>query len=319
MSTQLRQLHVSGLDTLSRCGEQFRRRYIEGERVPPAAALHVGTSVHKSVEANLTAKMAGEPIEQEEAIAAAYGKLVGDWDQYGVTLDEDDAASPEQARGAAIDKAVRLSRHHFTEVAPSINPTHVERRWTLAITGYDFELAGSIDIQIGTELIRDTKTSGKTPSGNPAETSIQLPMYALAVEKHDGAAPKSVQLDYLIDLKRGPKVAHYENEPTARDTNVLLDRIAMAHRAMEAGIFVPVDTGHWVCSKKWCGYWSDCRYARRPATVAAAKPLVQIAAVPAAAPKQAPSKSLDALFAVEAPKITPQPKKAPLFGPGGIA
>lgn len=310
MSTELRQLHVSGLNTLSRCGEQFRRRYIEGERIPPAVAMHVGTAVHKSVEANLKARMVGGSLERDQAAEYAFAKLTSDWDRFGVTLDPEEDASPETIRGKALDKAVALSAHHYDKVAPTIEPTHVERRWTLAITGYDFELAGTIDIQEGSKRLRDTKTSGKTPSGNPAAKSIQLPMYVLAIKAHDGAEPESMHLDYLIDLKRGPKLAQYESRPDERDTQVILDRVAAAHKAMEAGVFLPANPDDWWCSDKWCGYWRNCRYARRSQVIPPpTQRLAEIAPLPAP-PKPKP-------VAIKPP---PAPVAATaLFGPGGIA
>ena len=50
-------IHQSSLGTALRCGEQFRRRYIEGERVPPGVAAGRGTGVHKANEVNLNQKV----------------------------------------------------------------------------------------------------------------------------------------------------------------------------------------------------------------------------------------------------------------------
>lgn len=41
-------LSVSQLDTFTRCGEQFRRRFMEGECIPPGIAARIGSGVHKA-------------------------------------------------------------------------------------------------------------------------------------------------------------------------------------------------------------------------------------------------------------------------------
>ena len=46
-------IHQSTANTALRCGEQFRRLYIEDERIPPGIAAGRGTGVHKANEVNL--------------------------------------------------------------------------------------------------------------------------------------------------------------------------------------------------------------------------------------------------------------------------
>ena len=50
-------IHQSNLGTALRCGEQFRRRYIEGERIPPGVAAGRGTGVHNANDVNLSQKV----------------------------------------------------------------------------------------------------------------------------------------------------------------------------------------------------------------------------------------------------------------------
>src|SRR5678815_3541678 len=189
-----RQIHNSSLDTLSRCGEQFRRRYIEGEKLAPAIAPMVGTAVHSSVNKNLAKKMlTGTLMEPQEVWDIARDELVREWDKDGV-LDTDEEIvlyGPAKAKAMAIDKSVRLAGLHRRVFAPTYNPTHLERKWVLDIEGFPFELAGAIDIQEGVisdrltgtaddgiveTRVRDVKTSGKTPNQSIADESTQLTM-----------------------------------------------------------------------------------------------------------------------------------------------
>lgn len=68
-------LSISQINMLGRCGEQYRRRYIEGEKIPPGIAALVGRGVDDSVTINLQNKIdtgdlragaAGGPQEHRE-------------------------------------------------------------------------------------------------------------------------------------------------------------------------------------------------------------------------------------------------------------
>lgn len=261
------QLHVSGLNMLSRCGEQFRRRYIEGEIVPPGVALLIGTATDRSVSADLQHKIDSGALLPDEAIPdLARDTLLAEWDR-GVVLDGDFAEiGYDAAKGEAVDMAISLAQLHHTELAPSIDATHVQRAWTLDVNGLDIQLAGTIDVQEGDVYLRDTKTSKKSPSADEAERSLQLTVYALAKKAHDGTPPQIVALDYLVKTKT-PKVVTLESTRKDGDFDHALARVAQAARIIESGMFSPAPLDAWWCSNRFCGYHSTCPFARRPVTL----------------------------------------------------
>lgn len=270
------QLHPSSINRLSMCGEAFRRSVIERDRRPSGVHLHVGTAVHASVGADLTSKKDTEALLPDAQIPdLARDALVHEWDRNGVMLAAEEVETgPAKVKADAIDKSIRLARLHHGRIAPNVQPTHVEREFVLDLTGYDYQIAGRIDVREGTETIRDTKTSKKSPQPSAAWESVQLTSYALAAWKHDGTLPRRAVLDYLVDTKE-PKVVQPEREfPEAtQETAVLgvfapvLDRIATTMKAIEAGIFVPARPDDWWCSERYCEYYGDCRYALRPMTM----------------------------------------------------
>jgi hypothetical protein len=260
------QLHVSALEM--KCMEAFRRRYLEGEIIPPGVALIVGTGTHKGVDVNMRHKIQTGLLLPVDAVADAARDGVNRAWEGGVKLEPEEISQGiKVVKGQAVDKAVRLATLHHKEKAPRIRPTHAERPWTLEINGYPLDLAGRIDIQEA-DTVRDTKTSGKTPAANCAERSIQLKAYALAVKVLDGKAPSKVFLDYLIDTSKA-KSESFEHEPNDEDFQAVLNRIEVIASAMEKGVFVPVEPTHWCCDPKWCGYYATCRYIRRPKLFAA--------------------------------------------------
>lgn len=123
-------------------------------------------------------------------------------------------------------------------------------------------------------VVRDTKTSGKSPtkslmdgSDKPgfADDSEQLTAYAVASHVIDGKLPDLMVLDYLVRTEAGNKF--YKPTKTVRDMNdinTFLNRFANAVHAIRSGIFVPTKPDDWRCSKKWCGYFDMCPYAKRP-------------------------------------------------------
>lgn len=256
------QLHATALNM--QCGEAFRRRYIEGEIIPPGVAAIVGTATDRSVTKNLQQKIdRRELMPIEEVADTARDGLEVAW-QGGVTLDDDEVkAGIKTVKGAAIDKAVRLAVLHAEVKAPEIDPTHVQRSWSLEVPGYPFDLVGTLDIQEGAAAVRDTKTTAKTPAEDIADKSLQLTAYALAVKVLDGAPPEKVALDYLIDTKL-PQTKTYESARGPADFAALLARVDTVSLAIERGVFVPVSPDHWACNAKWCGYWRSCKYVTQP-------------------------------------------------------
>lgn len=232
-----------------------------------------------------------------------------------------DGVTKEQAKAEALDKSVALAGLHYDKAAPVINPKHVQRRFSInmdawfrnrgkqlhndaeaeqdssaskvlhaearamnsaARIGTDF--AGAIDVveeQSDGLVIRDTKTSKRTPSETSAEDSTQLVSYGMATLVLDKQLPKSTVLDYLVRTQKRHDLSYVPRSSTVSmdDINVFLFRFARAvhswNTACKTGSFLPANEDAWQCSEAWCGYWGICPAARRPKTVAVPQ-LVQI-------------------------------------------
>jgi hypothetical protein len=250
---------------MTKCGEQYRFRYIEGIKSPPGVALIIGRGVDEPVNMDLGNKIATGSLLPDEQIAdIARDATAHAWDEDDVQLWDDDAdMGAAKAKAEAIDTAIVLAKLHHMEAAPRINPSHVQRYWKLGVNGLDLELQGVIDVQEGSISVRDTKTSRKYPSADEADKNLQLTTYALAVRQIDGASPVKVCLDYCVRTKT-PKLVQLESKRTDADYIHLFERIFAAQQSIEKGIFMPAPIDSWYCSERWCGYFNKCRYARRP-------------------------------------------------------
>ncbi len=266
-----RQLHVTGMNRLFRCGIAYEKRYLLGLDEPRSPRLLVGSAVDRTAMEDLSSKKAtGELMSLEAVQDLARDALVREWQAGEVQLDGEDLEvgwSPH--RDDAIDASVSLARLYHTKAAPTINPTHIQRAWVLDIKGLNLQLAGTIDIQEGSQRIRDLKTTGKSPKKDAAETSIQLTTYCLATRTIDGVMPAEVQLDYTVrtPARHDMKLVQLTSRREEHQLGALVERIRAAERIINSGQFTPADPDSWWCSKKWCSFWETCSYALHPVSV----------------------------------------------------
>lgn len=269
--SRLFQLHVSGLNLLSKCGVAFENRYIKGMSEPRSVNLAVGSAVDRSVTHDLVAKKdTGSLLADDTILDIARDTINDEWSRGDVVVSEEDAEDGWTAsKGDAVDAAVGMAAFHHKQAAPKINPTHVQRAWVLDIDGVNCQLAGTIDVQEGSKAIRDTKTSAKSPNKETADKSLQLTTYALAVRTLDGAIPETVNLDYIVRTpkRKDMKLVQLVSARTPEDLPHLARRIEAAVHVMESGLFTPAPVDAWWCTKKFCGYFNICPYAARPVSV----------------------------------------------------
>lgn len=256
-------VHWSMLNMLGRCGEQFRRRYVLGEIVPPGVAIVTGKTAHTVAEKELTYKVLneGQLMSGEEVKDTARDAFTHHWEEGGVKLDPDEAEKGiEAVKGAAADQAIQLATLYHVKLAPVINPLDKERiewAWIIEMEGFPFDLAGTMDV-VEPGGFRDLKTAAKTPSQADIDRSDQYTMYAIAHQVILGNVP-TIHQDTLVKIKT-PKVVTL---PTTRDQthfDVLTQRLEVFALAHEKGVFIPTNQDTWQCSLKYCGYARTCRY-----------------------------------------------------------
>lgn len=266
------QLHVSGLNLLSRCGIAFERRYIRNEPELRSVSLAVGSAVDQAVTADLRAKIeSGALLPTEQVADMARDFTVDEWARDDIRLNQEDSEDGwNGSKDEAIDASVAMAVHYHRYAAPGIRPTHVQRRWALDIRGLDIQMAGTIDVQEGLDAIRDTKTSAKSPVKDAAEKSLQLTTYALAVMAHDKQLPAAVALDYVVRTpkRKDMKLVQLVSIRTEGDIYPLLNRMESASKVIESGMFSPAPADAWWCNSKFCGYWASCSFSAKPSNFA---------------------------------------------------
>lgn len=263
------QLHVSMLDTMSRCGIQFQRRYgyrfgvwDREEIIAPGVAIGVGIAVDKSVNQNMTHKMqTGELLSLDEVRSIARDSFESTWGG-GMMLSEDEAISIDDTKGEGVDTSVALAALHYKQVAPAILPLAVQEKFVIELKGFPVDIAGTKDIR-EENCIRDTKTKASTPPPDAAK-SMQMATYAIAESVRSGKYPAKVALDFLVKTKT-PKVELREATPDPAWIDPVFRRIERAIQIIETvregkQAFTPAQPDEWTCTKRFCGFAQTCPF-----------------------------------------------------------
>lgn len=263
------QLHVTEMNTLSRCGIQFQRRFghkydvwHEAEISPPSIALCQGKAVHRAVEKNLSQKMNAGTLMTTEEVADSTGSFWNEEVEGDLFLTPDEELIKQKVLDAAKDQTIRLALLHHLEAAPIINPIAVEEKFVVELTGFPFDLAGTVDIR-EVDTIADTKTKGSKPPADSVQ-SIQLGMYTISEQQNHKRTPEKLRLDVLVKNKT-PKYVRVEGKPTEALLKATWSRIERAGELIEAvqagkQAFTPADPEHWCCTARFCGYARTCPF-----------------------------------------------------------
>lgn len=251
-------IRQSSLSTFENCPEMFRRRYLEGEIIPPGLAAHVGTGVHKAAEVNHKAKIVtgrDEPlVVLQDAARDGYVSAVK---TVGAYMAPEDMPSAKRLASAALDDAVALARVYHDEVAPAIQPLLVEKWVEIYVPDLTPSISGTIDLLDCAGTLVDLKTSSKAWPASRAQQSPQATIYSKLVEAETGRAPSEIRFDVLVKGNK-PRYQPLSTTRTEADFQAVLARLQIMMQMIMAGIFPPAPTGAWICGPKYCGFFYTC-------------------------------------------------------------
>jgi hypothetical protein len=249
-----------------RCGEQYRQRYVEGIKVPPAGSMLMGGGVHSGAAArNLERMNHDTEMPRRDVIDFAVSAYDERLDDEGIELRGDEATRGRNAVvGDYRDQTATLAGGFSELVAPQImHPVAVEEKIELDVEKLGIKFVGILDVAQESNrvvMLEDLKCGSKLHGQDAVDGSDQLTFYAMAWQQTRGRLPDAVGLRSLRDLARGPKQTLVIGHRTDDHIVKLLRIISTTVRAISAGSFVPAPPGAWWCSEKWCGYWNRCRY-----------------------------------------------------------
>lgn len=250
----------SQLNMFCRCGEQYRRRYIEGERLPPGIALVRGSSFHKAAAHNFEQKKASRvDLSADELKEFAV-------DAFDIAVEKDGIALTDEERSAGVSMTLARARQSTAELvqlhrewqAPDYQPVLVEHSVRIPVNA-SHDLLGIVDLLDDKHRVVDFKTAGRKQSQADVDATTQLTVYAATVTYATGTAPSELRFDVVVD-KSKPERQVLTTTRCKADVQALSQRIATVADAITRGVFPPSLPGQWWCSQRFCGYYRDCPY-----------------------------------------------------------
>jgi len=260
--TELLVHRQSSILTYVRCGEQYRRRYVEGDVRPPGVRMLRGTGVHAGAKHNFRQKIEShEDLKGDDIIDFSIATFDDRLKNEGVSL-----APDEKSRGEGIvvgeerDRVHRLSTLYADDFAPVIQPVSVEQTIEAEFPSKGFKLHGTLDLKDTREIVIDLKSSVRKRSKGDQHKDFQLTMYSALVFTLEKKMPAGAELVVLVDKKSGAEVQILPTTRTVQDFAAWFRYIEAVHNGITKGVFPPANKADWWCSPKWCGYWFDCQF-----------------------------------------------------------
>lgn len=258
--------HVSPsqIDTFFRCAEQWRRRYAEGEKIPPGFAAHVGRGVHVGAEVDFRQKVVTScdlpKNDIVDAAVAAYDKAL----EGGVYLTRDEAPNAQKLADEGTDTTAALAGLLADQVVATVEPEAVEERIVLDVPELSVPVVGIIDCYTKDARVVDFKTAARSWPASRIDTETQPTVYRKLAQARWGTEPDTTY-EILVKTKTAKRQLDDDGRPliarrTDDDWRVWVLRVKTMLKMVEAGAFPPAEHGAWVCSEKFCGFWSTCKH-----------------------------------------------------------
>lgn len=257
-------LSATQITMFQRCPEQWRHRYVLGEKERPGGALIWGSADHYAHEVNFVQKIESHqdlPLEDVRlAFAEGFDAAV---ERNG---GESEVEWGNDKPGAMKDAGVELASHYHRIVSPKVQPTAVESEFSLDILGVPVPVIGRVDVETAGPAI-ERKTAKRTSTKVEPKWRIQGLIYQLA---------HSRSVDWHVSVKKKvPEIATPEQNEgltlpyVAGMKSVTEDLIRTTARAIVANyeMFGPDEpwqgaiTHEWACGfcgfKKACHWWGN--------------------------------------------------------------
>jgi hypothetical protein len=264
------QLSPSSITTFLTCPEQWRRRYVLGQRERSNASLLIGRADSKARELNLGQKIVtgldmGLGLVQEIAADAFTQGLeeeggAGEVDWKGKKDEE------PMTPGSAKDMSVKVATAYRQTVSELVRPVAVEQEVTVEVPGIVPVVHGYIDVtEAGS--IRECKTSNKAVNKPKGNWLAQTLLYSAA----HGNVP--VTFDVSVKRLKGPAevlsgsfkpelVAHQDGRAGERlalmTATVVESIVALLEKRGPDNVWPGVGAIQLVSPCGWCDFAINC-------------------------------------------------------------
>lgn len=170
---------ASSINMFRRCKEQYRHRYVLGEKERPSGALITGTAFHEAQQYSFEEMIGkGDPAPVAEVVEKFHTTFSEGIESVGGAKEIywDTRPETERSGGAGATKLYR------EVVAPHVEPVYVEHEFELTVDDVALPIQGRIDVVQEPSVI-DMKTAKRAETKIKSEWRIQGEIYQLALTK----------------------------------------------------------------------------------------------------------------------------------------
>jgi len=250
-------LSYSRMNMYLRCAKQFEFRYMRGLIMRPSGAMALGGAWHQALEINYSQKKESHKDIKVSEMQEIFS------DRFDTKVKEEDVNFEDEKPSEVKNKGLEITEVHHKEIAPKVQPVHVEMPFTVPLTEEN-DLHGFIDVIDDHEYILENKSAKRTPSDQDMTNNMQLTVYSKAYRHIFEKKEKGIRMDIAVKTK----VPKTEMKFTERDENshdILLQIAHGVEAGIKTGAFAPNPNG-WHCSPKYCGFWHLCMGKKKPST-----------------------------------------------------
>lgn len=262
-------LSVSQVSLYLKCGESYKRRYVDGEVTASNGYMVQGRGIHKAAETLHLSMLAGDPVSIEEMQAVysdVYDKEIA---EAVISKEEEEDIPIAQLKDIGVGMTTHYRKGALGLLAnpdtcvpyPVIVPVAAERIFRVVLRPENAEpvpFLGVIDLEeIGTVV--DLKTKKRPASQLDTDSSLQLTLYCYVTGKPE------CRLDQLVRPSKTKPTRYIRTTATRmrKETLHALDIVGEVAEDIAAGRFRKTNPENWWCGSTTCPYWSTCRGKNR--------------------------------------------------------
>jgi putative RecB family exonuclease len=253
---QLPHVSISSVNTWIECGLQYR--FAKIDKIPiefKADALEFGTVIHLVLGEYYEAKMVGERMPLKDV----HQSFEEHWHRVAEGRTDIKYAKGKDFETLLMEGKDLLTAWYMKLPDDNFKVLAVEEAFSFNLPELPVPIIGAMDLieedEVGTLIITDFKTSGKSYSVSEIDQNQQMTTYQLGA-KANGYADREIllRIDCLIKTLK-PKFQQYYSVRTEIDEIRLIRKIKQVWEGISKGVFVPNDTS-WKC--KNCSYKTAC-------------------------------------------------------------
>ena len=242
-------LSITQIKMFLRCPLQYFFRYKQGIKIPPNSAMTMGRCVHQTIE-DLYKKRIDKKEMTEEELKERFSSH---WSEES----KETQFKRDETSGELKDEGIKLVSKYLEDIAPTVKPKELEKKFELKFDNVPYTLVGIIDlIEIGGTIV-DHKCSKRSPNQAEIDRDIQLSAYQIGYKSLYGKDPSGLRYDYVV-RNQTPKTVQCKTERTQGALNRFLKLVGHVSKAIENDIYYPNES-MMTCSccgfKDLCGKW----------------------------------------------------------------